>query len=178
MKKTEANVRLLVETVLSREDYVDTTGFNVEVFTQNYLSGEEYEPKTEGDEEILSILEEVLHNEFDRHQPTENEQWEADAPKIPVKLGGKIFQTFIDKNGVQRFCGNSVITELMSNNDSNPQSPTSLNKLAIDYHTGKYSSEDWLDFMTSFGYSVSGLMDLTEFTYLPIENPLWDEPSE
>lgn len=173
MKKTEANVRLLVETVVAREDHIDTTGFNAETFTQTYLAGEEYEPKTEGEEEILSILDEALYNEFDRHKPTEKEQWEADAPKIIVKIGGKEFQTFMDKHGVQRFCGNSVITHLMSHDRGN--GPFSLNTLIVEYYNGKFSSEDWLDFMTSHGYSVSGLCSLTEFTYLPVENPLWDE---
>ena len=176
MKKTKENVRLLVETIVIREMEEDATKFNTEAYTEAYLAGEEYEPATESEEAVLSILEGALDNEFDRHQPTEKEKWEASAPKIPVKIGEKEYQTFIDQRGVQRFCGNSVITYMMSQDSGSGK--FSLNTLIVEYYNGKFSSEDWLDFMTSYGYSVSGLCSLTEFTYLPVENPVWEHPEK
>lgn len=173
MKKTETNVRLMVETVVQREEASD---FNVEAFVRHYMAGEPYEPANEQEEEIQGYVEEALHDEFDRYKPSAKQVWEDNAPRITVKVGEKEFQTFIDEHGVQRFCGNSVITKLMHSpplNDSH--GILSLNTLAIDYHNGKFSSEDWLDFMTSFGYSVSGLCSLSAFTYLPVWNPLWEE---
>lgn len=173
MKKTEANVRFMVETLVHREE---ASNFNVEAFVKHYMTGEPYEPANEAEEEIQGYCEEALYNEFDRNKPTAKETWEANAPKITVKIGEKEFQTFIDEHGVQRFCGNSVITKLM---DSPPLNDSmgilSLNTLAIDYHNGHFSSEDWLDFMTSFGYSVSGLCSLNAFTFLPVWNPVWEE---
>lgn len=171
MKKTEANVRLLVETVAQS---AEAPNFDVEAFVKAYVAGETYEPANEADEEALSYVEEAVHNEFDRHKPTPEETWEQSADKIVVKVGEKEFQTFIDSDGVQRFCGNSVIETIVHTYMNEPNSNFNLNNLAIDYYNGKYSSEHWLDFMTSFGYSVSGLLDLTAFQYLPVENPLWE----
>lgn len=173
MKKTETNVRLMVETLVQREEAAD---FNVESFVRHYMAGEPYEPANELEEEIQGYAEEALYNEFDRYKPSPSQAWEDNAPRIIVKIAGKEFQTFITEDGVQRFCGNSVITKIMDSpplNDS--RGILSLNTLAINYHNGEFSSEDWLDFMTSFGYSVSGLCSLNAFTYLPVENPLWDE---
>jgi hypothetical protein len=173
VKKTETNVRLMAETIVQREEAPD---FNVEAFVRHYMAGEQYEPATEAEEEIQGYIEEALHNEFDRYNPSPKQAWEDNAPRITVKIGEKEFQTFIDEQGVQRFCGNSVITKIM---DSPPLSDShgilSLNTLVVNYLNGEFSSEDWLDFMTSFGYSVYGLCSLNAFTYLPVENPLWDE---
>lgn len=163
----------MVEAFVHREEATD---FNVESFVRHYMAGEPYEPANELEEEILPDIEEVLYNEFDRYKPSTSQAWEDNAPRIIVKIGEKEFQTFITEDGIQRFCGNSVITRIMDSpplNDS--RGILSLNTLAVNYHNGEFSSEDWLDFMTSFGYSVSGLCGLSAFTYLPVENPLWDE---
>lgn len=114
-------------------------------------------------EEIMTRL----HMSFHRYKPSEREQFEADAETIIVKIGGRDFETFLDSNGTQRFRGNSVIRQLVDSGAAD------LNRLSIDFQKGNFSNDDWLDFYTSFGYSVSGLFDVSEFGVLDIENPIW-----
>lgn len=114
-------------------------------------------------EEIMTRL----HNYFHRYKPTEKEAFAAQAETIIVKIDGQEFQTFLDENGTQRFRGNSVIRHLVDTDAAD------LNRLSIEFQNGKFSNSDWIDFYTSFGYSVGGLLDVSDFTSLDIENPLW-----
>lgn len=174
MEKNEENVRAIAESVIELEG--PSLGLDVEPFIQAYLNGGTYTSANDAEREVIRIIEDNLWIHFERYSPSSKQAWEDNASRIPVKIAGKEFQTFIDERGVQRFCGNSVITRIM---DSRPLSDShgelSLNTLSVDFHNGMFSTEDWLDFMTSFGYSVDGLMGLTVFQHLPVENPLWDE---
>jgi hypothetical protein len=104
---------------------------------------------------------------------------------ITIKVNGKSVATIIDDAGVQRFRTNSVLEHLFQEHmrlfDSrNPEDRTraqgyglDLNKLALDYHRGKFTKEDYGEIMMMLGYSVSGFCDLNAFQDWEIENPLW-----
>ena len=171
MEKTAENIKQIAESVIDLEEA--SPDFNLEPFIQAYFKGEEYTPASYEERAIIPIIQEALWNQFERYKPSPKQAWEDNAPRIIIKIAGKEFQTFMDELGVQRFCGNSVITRMMDSTDSNTK--FNLNTLVTEYYNGDYSPEDWLDFMTSFGYSVSGLMGWSEFQHLPVENPLWDE---
>lgn len=173
MEKTVENVRAIAESVINLEG--PSLGLNVDRFVQAYLDGEPYTPASDAEREVIRIIEENLWIHFSRYSPSEKQKFEDNAPRIPVKIAGKEFQTFLDERGTQRFCGNSVIRRMMDSRVlSDSHGELSLNTLSIDFHRGMFSTEAWLDFMTSFGYSVDGLMGWSEFQHLPIENPLWD----
>ena len=173
MEKTEANIRAIVKSVIDLD--APDAGIDIEPFVQAYLSGNPYVPANKAEEEVMPYVEHHLWIHFERYNPSEKQAWEDNAPRVTVKIGEKEFQTFLDERGVQRFCGNSVIRRLMDSPVlSDSMGALSLNTLSVDFHNGMFSTEDWLDFMTSFGYSVDGLMGWSEFQHLPIENPLWD----
>jgi hypothetical protein len=107
--------------------------------------------------------------------------------KITIRVNGKPVETVIDEQGVQRFRQNSVLDYLFQEHmklfdSSNPQDREraegyglDLNKLAVDYHKGKFTKDDYGEIMMMLGYSVSGFCDLSAFQDWEIENPLWDE---
>jgi DNA-directed RNA polymerase subunit N (RpoN/RPB10) len=174
MKKTAENVRAIVESVVELEG--PGLGLDMEPFIQSYLNGEPYTPANDAEDEIIAVVQEPLWIHFERYNPSAKQAWEDNAERIPVKIAGREFQTFMDEHGVQRFCGNAVIRRMLDSRVlSNSHGELSLNTLTIDFHTGMFSTEDWLDFMTSFGYSVSGLTGLSYFQHLPVENPLWED---
>ena len=43
------------------------------------------------------------------------------------------------------------------------------------YQRGNFSQDEYLTFYTSFGYSVCGLAELSFFSDLPIDNPVWEQ---
>lgn len=173
MEKNAENVRAIAEDVLRLEG--PDLGLDLEPFIHAYVNGETYEPASDAEREVIRIIKDNLWIHFERYSPSAQQAWEDNAPKIPVKIAGKEFQTFLDERGTQRFCGNAVITRMMDSRVlSDSHGELSLNTLSLDFHKGMFSTEDWLDFMTSFGYSVGGLMDLSVFQHLPVENPLWD----
>lgn len=118
---------------------------------------------------VLSSLEALLYLALKRHQPDEREQFAAEADVILVKIDGRLFETYMDIDGTQRFKGNSVVQHLRDSG------AIDVNELTIEYHNGKFANDDWLDFYTSLGYSVSGLMDLSFFSMLDIDNPIWNK---
>jgi hypothetical protein len=151
-------------------------GLTVEPFVQAYLDGDPYEPANDAEREVIGIIKENLWFHFERYSPSEKQAWEDNAERIPVKIAGREFQTFLDERGTQRFCSNAVIKRIVESpsvRDSHGR--LSLNTLSEDFHNGMFSTEDWLDFMASTGYSVSGLLGWSEFQHLPVANPLWDE---
>lgn len=171
MEKTEENIKQIAEYFINREKA--SPDLDLTAFIQAYLAGEDYTPANFEELVLIPMIQDALWIQFERYKPSQKRAWEDSAPRIPVKVGGREFQTFIDEQGVQRFCSNSVITHLMSSNARD--GILSLNNLSLEYDSGKFSSDDWLDFMTSFGYSVTGLLDWEEFTHLPVENPLWED---
>lgn len=118
---------------------------------------------------VLASLEALLYLALKRYQPDEAEKFSADAEVIFVKIDGRLFETYMDSEGIQRFKGNSVVRHL------HESGTIDLNALTIEYHNGKFSNDDWLDFYTDLGYSVSGLMGLSFFAMLDIDNPILHE---
>lgn len=86
---------------------------------------------------------------------------------IIVKVGGKPYETVIDKDGVQRFKVNQLLSHLQTSGHID------LNQLAIDYQRGLFTQEEYLHFYMGLGYSVSGFSELSFFEDLEIDNPLW-----
>lgn len=118
---------------------------------------------------VLASLEALLYLSLKRYQPDESEKFAAEAEVILVKIDGRLFETYIDSEGTQRFKGNSVIRHLYASGTID------VNALTIEYHNGKFANDDWLDFYAGLGYSVSGLMDLSFFAMLDIDNPISHE---
>ena len=75
----------------------------------------------------------------------------------PVRINGKDYQTVIDEYGVRRYRESSVLRHLIDTGAVN------LNQLAVDFHGGKFSAVDYLEFNMGLGYSVLGLCDLHVF---------------
>ena len=102
---------------------------------------------------------------------------------IVVKLNGKEYQTEM-VNGVQRFVPNPVVKKLLDKNSNvycslgyrkfEELGLYSLNEISLDFYQGEFTVEDMLDFYTQTGYSVSGMLDLSYFEDVEVENPLWD----
>lgn len=87
--------------------------------------------------------------------------------KIKIKIGGREIETIIDPHGIQRLPSNPIYKGLWDSGSLD------LNKLAIGYHEGKISKEDYLEFWLHFGMSVCSFSEKHDFEDLEIENPLW-----
>lgn len=87
--------------------------------------------------------------------------------KVMIRLDGFEYPTIIDDQGVQRFYKNEVVDHLFE------AGRLDLNKLALEFRQGKFSLRHYAEFYMSLGYSVSGFMDLSAFSEMKIENPLW-----
>jgi hypothetical protein len=179
MEKTKENIIQTITNILAPED-IDAD--YIPYICEAYLQGkpiEEVAHPSKGsifnsfDECLPSHIENSLQQVFDRYNPSAKQKFEDNAVTIMVKVGDYPYETYIDENGVQRFRSNSVIRSIVD------KDPYMLNDLAISYQEGKFSDKDFLDFYTSFGYSVSGLVDLSRFTHLNVENPVcedgWEE---
>lgn len=167
MEKTEKLVRGIVETVCNTEGEPTV---NVDEIVTAIMNDQPLPEHPEQDEDVMGYIKEAMEETFDRYQPDENAQWMRDAPKIPVKVAGREYQTYMDKANVQRFVESSVISTITEN-----MGRDEYNQLFVDYLQGKFSLEEWMDFMTSTGYSVSAFSGLNDFCHLPIENPLWNK---
>lgn len=168
MEKTEKLVRGIVETVCHREEFEPSVGMDAIVTA--IMNDQPLPAHPEKDEEVMGYIQEAMDETFSLYQPDENAQWMRDAPKIPVKVAGREYQTYMDKAGVQRFVSSSVISAL-----TDELGRDEYNQLFVDYLRGKFSLEEWMDFITSTGYSVSSFGSMNDFCHLPIENPLWDK---
>lgn len=105
---------------------------------------------------------------------------------IMVKLNGREFPTHIDEHGVQRFVGNQIIYnyvhrniglwEKLKHGEFERLGGYGLNEVSIDYRVGMtgITLDEMLDFFTGMRYSVSGMIDLSHFEAVEVENPLWD----
>jgi hypothetical protein len=49
-----------------------------------------------------------------------------------------------------------------------------LDELSLSFYRGEIATEDLLNFYAKSGYSVGGLSDLSHFSHLTFENPLWE----
>lgn len=87
--------------------------------------------------------------------------------QITILLDDKPYETVIDAFGVQRFPTNEVLDHLFRSKRLD------LNQLAIDYQCGKFSKNDYMVIMMGLGYSVAGFADLSAFSGVRIDNPLW-----
>lgn len=123
---------------------------------------EEYSGLIEADIKVRLDL------EFSRYKPSEDKAFEDSAPIIVIKINGRAFDTYLDKQGVQRFKTNTVMQYLYD------KGKFDLNQMAMEYYTGNFSNDDWLTFYTSFSYSVAGLSDLSYFSAYDFDNPLWN----
>lgn len=175
MKKDFASVKAIIENTIEPEEGADE--FPVDEMARAYLEGTPFTPANESQEELAAYSLESLQFEYERYKPTPDEEWQAAAEKIPVTIGNRSFETYIDKNGVQRFVTNSVIYDLMERM-LKQNAPLDLNELFLNHARGRYSNDDWLTFLTSSGYSFYGLVNMNDFSHLPITNPLWDKPKE
>lgn len=100
--------------------------------------------------------------------------------KIKVKIGRKEYDTYIDKNGVQRFIENKVVRYLVD------EGIIDLNKLRMDFHDKKFPTIDYLEFYMLMGYSVCGFSELSvcgfselsPFYGYQIKNPLWEDKKD
>ena len=103
---------------------------------------------------------------------------------IMVKLDGKKYPTHL-VNGVQRFVPSPIVEAIVSNQIEvysrlgykrfKELGIYGLNEISMDFQLGKYTVQEMLDFHTSHGYSVSGMLDLSFFEDVEVENPLWED---
>lgn len=101
---------------------------------------------------------------------------------VMVKLNGKDYPTHM-VDGVQRFVENPIVNRLMDKigdaynklgyRQFEALGLYGLNEIGTDFHRGLYTVEDMLDFYTQTDYSVSGMLDLSCFRGVTVENPLW-----
>ncbi len=96
------------------------------------------------------------------HEPKAGKESEI----VIVTVGDVPYKTKIDKNGVQRFLVNKLL-------DHVTEEYIDLNELCVAYCQKKFTQQEYLDFYTGIGYSVSGLSELSFFSDLDIINPLW-----
>lgn len=98
---------------------------------------------------------------------------------ITVIVDSRLYETYIDESGVQRFredsthplwdrwCGDET-TRLGRGTED-------LNDLIMAYHRGEFDQRTYMEFNMSLGYSVCGFLELSSFDDLVLLNPLWDE---
>lgn len=102
---------------------------------------------------------------------------------IMVKLNGKDYPTH-RVDGVQRFVENPVVSRMVDKmgeaydrlgTQFSKHRLYGLNEIMSEFHMGRYTVEDMLDFYTQIGYSVSGMLGLSCFEDVTVENPLWEK---
>ena len=87
---------------------------------------------------------------------------------IEVSVGGKIYESEITENKVQRF------RPIGDHYEKHKRGEYDLNQLCIDYHNGKMTQREYLELNIGIGYSVAGLCDFHQFHDMQIINPIWD----
>jgi hypothetical protein len=86
---------------------------------------------------------------------------------LEVRINGKPYRTVIDDQGLQRFPVNKLYRHLVDTKQID------LQRLAIDYESGRFSKDELMEFYIGIGYSVPGFSEI--FKDVEIENPLWDK---
>lgn len=168
LEKTPENVRRVIEDRFKVEEFIPT--MPVDELVTAYLEGRALPYSSDQEEEIMGYVSGHLSMAFDRYKPNLKAEWMASAEKIPVKVGDREFQTYIDSRGVQRFVGNPMVAYLAHH----PTSKDAYNDLFVAYYRGEFSDDELLDFVTSLGYSVSGFAEINALEHYPIQNPLWE----
>lgn len=180
MKKTLENIEEIIINVLSfeltdsslltksrvrkiAEDYFNTGKIELPESIYRSMATYEVDPEPPG----IEALQHSLDTEFNRYAPTRESIFEANAEIIKVKIHGREFDTFVDFYGTQRFKTDAITAYMFKNK------LIDLGALEIAYQEGKFSSEDWLDFHARSGNSVENLANLSDFSHLSIESPLW-----
>jgi len=86
--------------------------------------------------------------------------------QITVKVNGKPVETFIDKNGIQRFTHNKIITYLTRGN----QEWFNMNALWDMVDMGMFTMDEARLIYQNNGYDLGGYLEIFEDD--KIENPL------
>lgn len=171
MKKTPELVRGIIETVCVREEFSPTV--SIDDIVTALMENNPLPQHPEKDEEVMGYIQEAVEHTFNLYKPDENAQWMQDAPKIPVIIGDREYQTYMDSHRVQRFVSNPIIRHAVDN-----LSTDSYNNIFVKYYKGEVSHEELTDFLTSSGYSVSALSGMNAYSHLPIKNPLWEKKNK
>lgn len=181
MEKNQANVEQIIFNIISLEtgDNKVLTSEIVSEISEEYIrTGELVLPEsilsemgTYEDDPIppgVGALRRALRQEFEQYTPTSKKVFEDAVETIIVKVAGLELETYIDGHGIQRFRTDTVIVNLFD------QNMIDLDSLSRDFHNGKITTEDLLNFYAKSGYSVGGLSSLSHFSHLTFENPLWE----
>lgn len=111
---------------------------------------------------------------------------------ITVRVGTLLIDTVIDDHDVQRFPVDPILNAWVDGTTAATDSYNrthrsasrrddenfSLNNMAMLYHEGKFTFDEWLNFYLRIGYSVSGFGSLSTFSHLAIANPVWGATEE
>lgn len=111
----------------------------------------------------------------ENYAPDAHRKWLDKSGRLPIFIDNEMFWTYMDIDNVQRFKENTAIKTLFekAKQDMVKDGKPAENNIFADFEAGKFTTRDWLYFLTSTGYSVAGLRDLPEFAHLHFENPLW-----
>lgn len=192
MEKTFNTVYAVVKEMFSNNSHApvkNPTDEDIAEITKAFLNGEPIPAKfkfyeldeSELDDDVQEVsgwaTQDKLDEIFNRYKPTVQEIHVATAPRIDVKIFGRVFPTYIDDYGVQRFVPNQVV-EAIIDHEQKIQTfghDYILNWISVEYQNGKFSFDDFVSFYTSFGYSVDGFCSLSFMDFIPVENPLWEK---
>jgi hypothetical protein len=92
---------------------------------------------------------------------------------IPVRIGGRVIETIIDKNKTQRLPNTLSFIGMTESH-----SKVNLDTLSTLYREGGFTDNEWFDFYSHIGYSLGGFSSLSYFSEMEIVNPLWDDDPE
>jgi hypothetical protein len=98
--------------------------------------------------------------------------------KVDVMVGGVLYPTVLDEDGVQRFVENPdhfLVKRLREySKGGNPKGDVAdLNEMAERYDRQQFSKRDYAEMNMAIGYSVCGFADLSGFQDWEIDNPIW-----
>lgn len=79
------------------------------------------------------------------------------GPGPNIRINGVVYPTVYTEHGVLRYVENKLFTFLVDSGRFD------LNWLAFQYHGGKFSAREYMEFNMGLGYSVSGLCDFHVF---------------
>lgn len=145
---------LMAEAYMNKTPLEDITDSKMGKIPANHLSG------------FPLSIKENLDLTFKPNLNLALREWETQET-IAMIIGEKTYNTYMDTHGVQRFVPNMIIKKLVDNHTID------LNRLTIAYQNDEFTTDEYLDIITSIGYSVGGFCDLWEFRHLTIINPLW-----
>jgi hypothetical protein len=86
---------------------------------------------------------------------------------VKVRIGGVLYKTLIDKEGIQRFIPNSLYKHLSGGAGYN------IVQLTQDYIDEKFSRREFLEFLMGLGIYYQELADMPVFHNLEFMNPVY-----